>query len=139
MIFLCCLYLHKRSKILQFNCHKRSQIALITGNKAEFSNSIFLSFDYILIKTVGNLIVTIKCPPIKFDLPKFWHPKSQEGKTAMPKIDKSEFVFVKVAPHVKPTGSRLKNFQKSNKCLPYNIFKIQIFSFFKKVIIKFIF
>ena len=95
MIFLCCLYLHKRSKILQFNCHKRSQIALITRNKAEFSNSIFLSLDYILIKTVGNLEVTIK-----FDLPKFWHPKLQEGKTAMPKIDKSEFVFVIVASHV---------------------------------------
>ena len=114
MIFLCCLYLHKRSKILQFNCHKRSQIALITRNKAEFSNSIFLSFDYILIKTVGNLIVTIKCPPIKFDLPKFWHPKSQEGKTAMPKIDKSEFVFVIVAPHVEKFELK-SNFQNRKR------------------------
>ena len=30
-------------------------------------------------------------------------------------------------------------FQISNKCLPCNIFKIQIFSFFKKLIIEFIF
>ena len=41
--------------------------------------------------------------------------------------------------HVKKILKKVQVFQKSNKCLPYNIFKIQIFSFFKKVIIKFIF
>ena len=41
--------------------------------------------------------------------------------------------------HVKKILKKVQVFQKSNKCLPYNIFKIQIFSFFKNVIIKFIF
>ena len=41
--------------------------------------------------------------------------------------------------HVKKILKKVQVFQKSNKCLPYNIFKIQIFSFFKKLFIKFIF